>query len=79
MVNLSIELSRVDRQTLNRIATTLNDYQSRSVDSDKIVRRMNELIQQGKDERKLLIQRAAKGTYEINDAIQEADLNQTWG
>lgn len=79
MVNLSTELSRIDRQTLNRIATTLNDYQSRSVSSDKIVKRVSELVQQGRDERRLFVQRAAKGTYEINDAIQEADLNQTWG
>lgn len=79
MVNLSTELSRIDRQTLNRIATTLNNYQSRSVSSDKIVKRVSELVQQGRDERRLFVQRAAKETYEINEAIKEADLNQTWG
>lgn len=78
-MELNYNLASIDRKTLDRIATVVNDYHSRAVSSDTTVKRVIEIVQQGKDERRLFIQRAAKNTYDINEAIQEADQNQTWG
>lgn len=78
-MNLNYNLASIDRKTLDRIATVVNDYHSRAVSSDTTVKRVSEIVQQGKDERKLFVQRAAKKSYRINEAIQEADLNETWG
>lgn len=78
-MNLDYGLGSIDRKTLDRIASVVNDYHSRAVSSDTTVKRVSEIVQQGKDERRLFIQRAAKESYDINEAIQEADLNETWG
>lgn len=78
-MNLSDELNMINKRTLDRIANVVGNYQKSAITNDSTVKRVREMIQQNKDQRRLAVERAAKHTYDIGEAIKEADENETWG
>ena len=78
-MNLSDELNMINKRSLDHIANIVGNHQKSAITNDSTVKRVRELIQQNKDQRRLAVERAAKHTYDIGEAIREADENERWG